>query len=101
MSLYKDYCKDIEDRSLQGLKPKPIDSADLLFDIITYIKDLNSSLRKKSIDFFIYNVLPGTTSAARIKADFLKEIILGKYLIEEITITFAFKFISYEGGGFS
>ncbi len=101
MSLYKDYCKDIEDRSLQGLKPKPIDSADLLFDIITYIKDLNSSLRKKSIDFFIYNVLPGTTSAARIKADFLKEIILGKYLIEEITITFAFKLLSHMKGGAS
>jgi aconitate hydratase 2/2-methylisocitrate dehydratase len=51
MSFYKDYCKDIEERSMQGLKPKPIDDADLLIEIIRDIKDENSSLRKKSLDF--------------------------------------------------
>ncbi len=101
MSFYKDYCKDIEERSVQGLQPKPIDDAGLLIDIIKYIKDVNSSLREKSLDFFIYNVLPGTTSAARVKANFLKEIILGKCLIEEINATFAFELLSHMKGGAS
>ncbi len=70
MSFYKNYCKDIEERSVQGLKPKPIDEADLLIEIIKDIKDVKSTLRKKSLDFFVYNVSPGTTSAARVKANF-------------------------------
>ena len=78
MNIYKDYIKEIEERKVQGLEPKPIDNGELLFEIITEIKDLDSSIRKKSIDFFIYNVLPGTTSAAGVKATFLKEIILGE-----------------------
>ena len=99
MSFYKDYCKDIEERSMQGLKPKPIDDADLLIEIIRDIKDENSSLRKKSLDFFVFNVLPGTTFAAREKANFLKEIILGKYFIEEINVKFAFELLSHMKGG--
>ena len=99
MSFYKNYCKDIEERSVQGLKPKPIDDADLLIEIIKDIKDVISSLRKKSLDFFVYNVLPGTTSAARVKANFLKEIILGKHLLEDINITFAFELLSHMKGG--
>ena len=99
MSFYKNYCKDIEERSVQGLKPKPIDDADLLIEIIKDIKDVKSSLRKKSLDFFVYNVLPGTTSAARVKANFLKEIILGKHIVEDINITFAFELLSHMKGG--
>ena len=72
MNIYEDYIKEIEERKVQGLEPKPIDNRELLFEIITEIKDLDSSIRKKSIDFFIYNVLPGTTSAAGIKADIFK-----------------------------
>ena len=99
MSLYRDYCKDIEERSTQGLKAKPIDASDLLIEIIEDIKDANSSLRKKSLDFFVFNVLPGTTSAARVKANFLKEIIFGKYLIEEINVAYAFELLSHMKGG--
>ena len=71
----------------------------MLFEIITEIKDLDSSIRKKSIDFFIYNVLPGTTSAAGVKATFLKEIILGDISLEEITPKFAFELLSHMKGG--
>ena len=41
------------------------------------IKDIDNEHREDSLQFFIYNVLPGTTSAAVVKAKFLKEIILG------------------------
>ena len=99
MNIYKDYIKEIEERKGQGLEPKPIDDGELLFEIITEIKDLDSSIRKKSIDFFIYNVLPGTTSAAGIKATFLKEIILGDISLEEITPKFAFELLSHMKGG--
>jgi aconitate hydratase 2/2-methylisocitrate dehydratase len=99
MNIYEDYIKEIEERKGQGLEPKPIDDGELLFEIITEIKDLDSSIRKKSIDFFIYNVLPGTTSAAGVKATFLKEIILGDISIEEITPKFAFELLSHMKGG--
>ena len=99
MNIYEDYIKEIEERKVQGLEPKPIDNRELLFEIITEIKDSDSSIRKKSIDFFIYNVLPGTTSAAGIKAAFLKEIILSEISLEEITPQFAFELLSHMKGG--
>ena len=75
MSIYTDYLKQIEDRKGQGLHPQPIDGAELTSALIEQIKDLNNEYREESLNFFIYNVLPGTTSAAGVKAKFLKEII--------------------------
>lgn len=51
------------------------------------------------MNFFIYNVLPGTTSAAIVKAKFLKEIILGESVLEEISPAFAFEQLSHMKGG--
>ena len=99
MNTYNDYLKEIEARKLQGLHPKPIDGAELLSEIIAQIKDENNEHRKDSLNFFIYNVLPGTTSAARVKADFLKEIILGDTTVEEISADFAFEQLSHMKGG--
>ncbi len=99
MALYNDYLKEIEDRKGQGLHPKPIDGGELLSEIITQIKDTNNAHRKESLNFFIYNVLPGTTSAAGVKAKFLKEIILGESIVEEISTTFAFELLSHMKGG--
>ena len=90
MNLYQDYLKEIEFRKLQGLHPKPIDGAELLSEIIEQVKDVNNTHREESLNFFIYNVLPGTTSAADVKAKFLKEIILGESVLDEITPAFAF-----------
>ena len=99
MSIYKDYLKQIEERKNQGLNPQPIDGAELLSKIIDQIKDLDNEYRKDSVDFFIYNVLPGTTSAAAVKAQFLKEIILGESLVKEISPSFAFEQLSHMKGG--
>ena len=99
MSIYKDYLNQIENRKKLGLHPQPIDSADLLSEIVSQIKDIDHTYRAESLDFFIYNVLPGTTSAAGVKAKFLKEIILGKSLVKEITVSFAFEQLSHMKGG--
>ena len=99
MSLYREYLDEIEARKSQDLDPKPIDSADLLSEIISQIKDSNNKYRNESLNFLIYNVLPGTTSAAIIKAQFLKEIIIGKCSLEEITPNFAFELLSHMKGG--
>lgn len=96
---YNDYIKEIEERKGQGLHPKPIDGAELLSEIIAQIKDTNNEHRKDSLQFFIYNTLPGTTAAAGVKAKFLKEIILGESVVEEITPTFAFELLSHMKGG--
>ncbi|MCD8411826.1 bifunctional aconitate hydratase 2/2-methylisocitrate dehydratase [Tenacibaculum finnmarkense] len=99
MNIYKDYIKEIEVRKTQGLHPKPIDGAELLSEIITQIKDVKNEYRQDSINFFIYNVLPGTTSAAVVKSKFLKEIILGETTLKEITPAFAFEQLSHMKGG--
>ena len=75
MSLYTEYLKEIEERKTQGLKAKPIDDSELTKEIISQIKDTKNEHRKDSLEFFIYNTLPGTTTAAIEKAKFLKEII--------------------------
>ena len=95
MSLYNDYLQEIEERKGQGLHPKPIDDAALVNEIIEQIKDVNNAHRKDSLQFFIYNTLPGTTPAAGAKAKFLKAIILGDAVVEEITPTFAFELLSH------
>ncbi|MGX5685875.1 bifunctional aconitate hydratase 2/2-methylisocitrate dehydratase [Chryseobacterium cucumeris] len=99
MSIYKDYIKEIEERKTQGLHPKPIDGAELLSEIIAQIKDSDNADRSDSLKFFIYNTLPGTTSAAGVKAKFLKEIILGESVVEEISPAFAFELLSHMKGG--
>ncbi len=99
MSLYKDYVNEIEERKLVGLHPKPIDDAELLNEIIDQIKDLNNPGRQGSLQLFIYNVLPGTTSAAGVKAEFLKQIILGTESVKEISVDFAFELLSHMKGG--
>lgn len=99
MNIYNDYIKEIEERKGQGLHPKPIDSADLLNEIIAQIKDTNNANRADCLKFFIYNTLPGTTPAAGAKAKFLKEIILGQETVAEITPAFAFELLSHMKGG--
>ncbi|SFU38621.1 aconitase [Pustulibacterium marinum] len=99
MQTYKDYMTEIEERKAQGLQPKPIDDAALLSEIISQIKDVNNSNREDSLNFFIYNTLPGTTSAAGVKAKFLKEIILGESTVAEISTDFAFEQLSHMKGG--
>ena len=99
MSLYQAYLKEIEERIELKLHPKPIDGADLLSEIIEQIKDTNNEYREASLNFFIYNVLPGTTSAAGVKAEFLKEIILGTVVVEEISVDFAFEQLAHMKGG--
>lgn len=99
MSKYNEYIKQIIDREVQNLHPLPIDGAELTKEIIEQIKDTTHEHRADSLKFFIYNVLPGTTSAADVKAEFLKEIILGKYNVKEISPAFAFEQLSHMKGG--
>jgi aconitate hydratase 2 / 2-methylisocitrate dehydratase len=99
MNIYQDYIAEIEERKGMGLHPKPIDGAELLSAIISQIKDSNNEHREDSLNFFIYNVLPGTTSAAVVKATFLKEIILGESVLKKISPAFAFEQLSHMKGG--
>jgi len=99
MSRYSEYLEEIEQRKGQGLHPKPIDSAEFLKVLVDQIKDGNNVHRAESLDFFIYNVLPGTTNAARGKADYLKQIILGLEIVKEISPEFALEQLSHMKGG--
>lgn len=99
MSLYSDYLEQIEARKADGLHPKPIDDGALIAEIISLIKDKNSPHRADALHFLIYNTLPGTTSAAGVKAAFLKEIITGTAEVAEISKDFAFELLSHMKGG--
>ncbi len=99
MSAFSEYIAEIEDRKGQGLHPKPIDDSELLSEIIAQIKEADHPHREDSLKFFIYNTLPGTTSAAGVKAQFLREIILGEVEVAEISSTFAFEQLSHMKGG--
>ncbi len=99
MSIYNDYVQEVVERKGQGLHPKPIDGAELLSEVIAQIKDKDNEHREESLRLFIYNTLPGTTPAAGVKAQFLKEIILGEVAVEEITPTYAFELLSHMKGG--
>ena len=99
MSLYAAYLDEIETRKIQGLNPKPIEDSGLIEEIVSNILDTASEHRKESVDFFVYNTLPGTTGAAGVKAKFLKSIILGEAVVEEISVEFAFELLSHMKGG--
>ena len=99
MSCYKTYLDEIQNRKEHGLHPKPIDDGELLSEIISQIKNTTDKHRDDSLKFFIYNTLPGTTSAASVRAEFLKEIVLGDFIVEEISPTFAFELLSHMKGG--
>ena len=85
MSLYSEYLQEIATRKTEGLNPKPIDGADLLTEVIGLVKDPAAMDREQALNFFTYNVLPGTTSAAGVKAAFLKDIITGAVSVAEIS----------------
>jgi aconitate hydratase 2/2-methylisocitrate dehydratase len=99
MSLYQEYLTEIDLRKEDGLHPKPIEDGELLSEIIHQIKDETHQYRGDSINFFTYNVIPGTTSAASVKAKFLKDIILKTLYLEEISPAFAFELLSHMKGG--
>ena len=99
MSLYSEYLDEIQQRAEQGLSPKPIDGGPLTAEIIEIIKDTGNADRAEALNFFIYNTLPGTTSAAGEKAVFLKQIIEGAQDVAEITPDFAFELLSHMKGG--
>ena len=99
MSLYSAYLDEIKTRKAEGLSPKPIDGGPLCFEIVEQIREPRHPNREDSLKYFIYNTLPGTTAAAKVKAAFLKEIIQGTADIAEISVDFAFELLSHMKGG--
>ncbi|MCH2215093.1 MAG: bifunctional aconitate hydratase 2/2-methylisocitrate dehydratase, partial [Flavobacteriales bacterium] len=99
MQRYEEYLNEIEERKGDNLHPKPIDDAELMAEVIDIIKDSSNDHRSEALKFFTYNVLPGTTSAAGVKAQFLKEIILGSIMVGEISTSSAFEQLSHMKGG--
>ena len=99
MSLFTEYRAEIETRRNLGLSAKPIDDGELIEEIIACITDPSNPNRSDCLNFLIYNTLPGTTNAAAAKAAFLKRIIEGHAVIEEITPAFAFELLAHMKGG--
>ena len=99
MSLYTNYLSEIENRKKEGLKPKPIEDGILLKEIISQIKDENNPYRRDSLNFLIYNTIPGTTTAAVVKSKFLKEILTKQIVVKEIETSFALELLSNMKGG--
>ncbi len=99
MTYYTEYLDEISSRKQQGLHAKPIDNLQLMEEIIEQIEDKDNKFRKESLNFLIYNTLPGTTGAASAKANFLKKIVLRDHELEEISPEFALELLSHMRGG--
>ena len=99
MNHYAQYLDEIDERSSNGLSPLPIVGKHLTEALVAQIKDEGHQHREDSLDYFIYNILPGTTDAASVKSAFLKEIILGHVTVDEISPDFAFEQLSHMKGG--
>ena len=79
MSVYKTYLEDIAKRKEKGLNPKPIDDGLLVKELVLQIIDEKNIYREDSLNFLIYNVLPGTTNAANEKSKFFLNSLLYIY----------------------
>lgn len=99
MSLYTDYLAQIETRKGQGLHPQPIEDAELVEALLAQIIEPGHEHRADSLRFLISNTLPGTTSAAAVKARFLKGVVTGATVVPEITPAFALELLSHMKGG--
>ncbi len=78
MSFFTAYLDEIKDRKDTGSESESrLKTANLRLEVIAQIKDVTNEHREQSLEYFIFNTLPGTTNAAGVKAEFLKEIILG------------------------
>ena len=99
MNLYLTYLDEIKSRKEQGLNPKPIEDGAIVKELVLQIKDGKNKYRDDSLKLLIYNILPGTTSAAGEKSKFLKDVILGNIVVEEILPAFALELLSHMKGG--
>ena len=99
MSAFQSYLTEIEARQADGLQAKPIDSAELTTEIIEIIQDPASPHREEALRLFTFNTLPGTTSAAGSKAQFLKQLVTGEVILGEISPAFALEQLSHMKGG--
>ncbi|MEC9047247.1 MAG: bifunctional aconitate hydratase 2/2-methylisocitrate dehydratase, partial [Planctomycetota bacterium] len=99
MNAYDRYLEEIEQRKEVGLHAKPIDDAELLAEVIQIIRDPGDGRRADALKFFTFNTLPGTTSAAGVKARFLKQVIVGEEIVAEITAQAAFEQLGHMKGG--
>ena len=70
MSLFKAYKDEIKEREKIGLSAKPIEGGELTKEIVLCIKDKNNSERNNALNFLTYNISPGTTASAKVKASF-------------------------------
>ncbi len=99
MSLYQDYIDEIEERKKKDLQPKPIDDGALTQEIVSIISNSKNDDREEALKLLIYNILPGTTDAAGVKAEFLKNIICKQTYVEDISEDFALRLLSHMKGG--
>ena len=99
MNLYLTYLDEIKSRKEQGLNPKPIEDGAIVKELVLQIKDGKNKYRDDSLKLLIYNILPGTTSAAGEKSKFLKDVILGNIVVKEILPAFALELLSHMKGG--
>ena len=71
MSFFTDDLNEIEDWKEKGLNPKQIGDRELTIEIIEQIKDVKNQHWEEPLQYFVYNSLPGATSAEAVKAEFL------------------------------
>ena len=88
---YHEKVEKLSHNSVQSDQSLSILNAEISHEIIDIIKDVNSVHRDDSLRFLVYNTLPGTTGAAGVKAQFLREIIIAETAVPGISPALAFE----------
>ncbi|CAM2788508.1 bifunctional aconitate hydratase 2/2-methylisocitrate dehydratase [Helicobacter burdigaliensis] len=98
MNFFEDYKEQIEQRAKQNIPPLPLNKEQ--------VKEVIELLKKGEqtdylIDLLSNRVSPGVDEAAKVKAEFLEEIILDKVKVNGISKEFAIKLLGTMLGGYN
>lgn len=93
-----DYNKHVAERALHGIPPKPLTVTQTESIVYSLIKNKEQSAL---IELLTHCVPPGVDPAAKVKAEFLYNVIKGTYIIAELSPEKAIKLLGSMQGGYN
>ncbi|WP_104721821.1 bifunctional aconitate hydratase 2/2-methylisocitrate dehydratase [Helicobacter mesocricetorum] len=98
MSFFEEYQKQVEQRSKQNVPPLPL-TKEQVGEVIALLKQ--GEQNKELVELLSHRVSPGVDEAAKVKAEFLSDIVEGKVSIGLISKTLAIKLLGSMLGGYN
>lgn len=94
------YNQNAQNRELENIPPLPLTASDVE-SVISILESASQEYKDFAKELLIHRVNPGVDDAAKIKAEFLGKIALGKTNIQNITSVEAVKYLGTMLGGYN